>query len=243
MHHYAGSAARIKANPLHPRNIATTNKEPVQMAKKRAPGGGRKPAGDIHGKRAWFSTRITTETRAALEAEATACGKSVSQVAEALLIEAIATRREVSLSDPLEAFAYLVAQLEEVTCHGLDRDWRTDPFMFRAFKLAIGKFMDGIAPAGEVRSPIEGAPLLAKTTVFGPLDTPERRSSHVAKIVLHNFWRATEGPIRVTARYMAAMDTTVNAMARARAALLRDDASQALPSGKKLGSKSVRKSR
>jgi hypothetical protein len=229
---------------LHHHNIATTNNGSWQMAKKRrAPGGGRNPAGDIRGKKAWFSTRITNETRATLEAEAAVCGKSVSQVAEALLIEAIATRREVSLSDPLEAFAYLVAQLEEVTCHGLNRDWRTDPFMFRAFRLAIGKFMDGIAPAGEVRSPIEDTPLLAKTTVFGPLDTPEKRASHVAKVVLHNFWRATEGPIRAAPFYMAAMDTTVNAMARARAALLRDGASQALPSGKKLGSRARRKSR
>jgi hypothetical protein len=210
--------------------------------KKRASGGGRKPAGDIHGKKAWFSTRITAETRAALEAEAAASEKSVSQVAEALLVEAIATRREVSLDDPLKAFAYLIAQLEEVTCHGLDRDWRTDRFMFEAFKRAIIKFMDGIAPAGEMRSPIEDTPLLAKTTIFGPLDTPERRANHVAKVVLHNFWRATARPTRVTASYLAAMDTTVNAMVKARAALLRADTSQALPKGKKPGRKIGQKS-
>ena len=38
--------------------------------KKRAPGGGRKPAGDIHGKSSTLSTRITAETRQALETEA-----------------------------------------------------------------------------------------------------------------------------------------------------------------------------
>ena len=122
------------------------------MAKrKRAPGGGRKPTGDIRGKKAWFSTRVTNETRAALDDEAAATGKSVSQVAEALLIEALTIRREVSLNDPMQALAYVISQLANVTCHGLDRDWRTDPFMFQALKLAIGNFMDGIAPAGEIK--------------------------------------------------------------------------------------------
>ena len=55
------------------------------MPRKRAPGGGRKPAGPISGKLSIFSTRITHETRVALEAEAGMTGQSISQVAEQLI--------------------------------------------------------------------------------------------------------------------------------------------------------------
>ena len=54
-------------------------------ARKRGPGGGRKPKGDITGKGERFSTRITAETREALDREAADSGQSVSQVAERLL--------------------------------------------------------------------------------------------------------------------------------------------------------------
>jgi hypothetical protein len=205
-------------------NIATTNKGTAMAKRKRAPGGGRKPRGDIRGKNAWFSTRISAETRQALENEAAASGKSISQVAEALLIEALTTRSEVSLNDPMDALAYVISQLANVTCHGLDRDWRTDPFMFQALKLAIGNFMDGIAPAGEIRSPTEEIPGLStnRPSVWGPFDTPEARATYVATIVLSNFRTATVRPIRAAARYMIAIDKTANEMAKARAALLRD---------------------
>jgi hypothetical protein len=205
-------------------NIATTNNGTTMAKKKRAPGGGRKPSGDIRGKKAWFSTRITSETRAALESEAAASGKSVSQVAEALLIEAIAIRREVSLNDPMQALVYLISQLADVTCHGLDRDWWTDPFMFEALKLAIGKFMDGIAPTGELKSPIEDTPGFStnRPSIWGPFDTPEARANYVATIVLSNFRTATQRDVHAAAFYMAAVDVTANKMARARAALLRD---------------------
>jgi hypothetical protein len=216
------SLATGKAFGVNVHNIATTNNGITMAKRKRALGGGRKPSGDIHGKRAWFSTRITNETRQALENEAVASGKSISQIAEALLIEAIAIRREVSLNDPMQALAYVISQLADVTCYGLDRDWRTDPFMFEALKLAISKFMDGITPVGEMRSPIDDEPLLAKTTVYGPLDTPEARANYVATIVLSNFRTTTQRDVRAAAFYMAAVDVTANAMARARAALLRD---------------------
>jgi hypothetical protein len=196
------------------------------MAKrKRAPGGGRKPSGDIRGKKAWFSTRITNETRQALETEAAASDKSISQVAEALLIEALVIRHEASLNDPMEALVYIISQLAVVTCHGLDRDWRTDPFMFQALKLAIGNFMDGIAPAGEIRSPYEEIPGLStnRPSIWGPFDTPEARASYVATIVLSNFRTATMRPMRAAAsHYMAAIDATAYRMAKARVALLRD---------------------
>jgi hypothetical protein len=219
-------SATGKAFGMNAHNITTTNNGATMAKRKRAPGGGRKPSGDIYGKRAWFSTRITNETRAAIDREAAASRprKSVSQIAEALLIEALALRREVSLNDPMQALAYVISQLANVTCHGLDRDWRTDPFMFQALKLAISNFMDGIAPTGEMKSPIEDIPgfSMNRPSIWGPFDTPEARANYVATIVLSNFRTATQRDVHAAAFYMAAVDVTANKMARARAALLRD---------------------
>lgn len=63
------------------------------MARKRAPGGGRKPKGEIFGKRAVFSTRIQIETRQALERESARNKRSLSQEVE--------ERLKASLREPV----------------------------------------------------------------------------------------------------------------------------------------------
>src|SRR5262245_47348861 len=65
------------------------------MPSKRAPGGGRKPQGEIKGKSATFATRITPETRAALDRSAKRNGRSLSQEVEILLNRALG-RPEIS---------------------------------------------------------------------------------------------------------------------------------------------------
>src|SRR5215510_192595 len=86
-------------------------------AGKRKAGPGRKPAGTIRSKVSNFSTRITAETRVALEIEARATEQSVSQVAEQLLRLGIKTKRERERPDALRAFCYLVAELGELICN------------------------------------------------------------------------------------------------------------------------------
>jgi predicted HicB family RNase H-like nuclease len=52
------------------------------MTAKRAPGGGRKPQGEFKGKASMLCTRITPETRMALEMAAKESGRSLSQEVE-----------------------------------------------------------------------------------------------------------------------------------------------------------------
>lgn len=59
--------------------------------RKRAPGGGRKPKGEIAGKSALLSTRIRPDTRAMLKRAAKEAGRSVSQEAELRLIRSFAS--------------------------------------------------------------------------------------------------------------------------------------------------------
>jgi hypothetical protein len=67
-----------------------TNKE---MARKRAPGAGRKPRGEFKGKSATLTTRITPETRAAMESAAQKSGRSLSQEVERRLIDSVRNER------------------------------------------------------------------------------------------------------------------------------------------------------
>jgi hypothetical protein len=57
--------------------------------RKRAFGGGRKPLGEFKGKTTTLTTRITPQTKAALERRAKQHGRSLSQEIEACLNEVI----------------------------------------------------------------------------------------------------------------------------------------------------------
>jgi hypothetical protein len=130
------------------------------MARKRRPGGGRKP---IYSKVSNFSTRITAETRGALDAKAAEIGKSVSVAAERMLQLGIRADRDRKLDDPVRALAYVIRTIATF-CRswapdGSPCDWRTDPSVFEAFRIALGKFLERLRPPGEIDTSAEG-PLL-----------------------------------------------------------------------------------
>lgn len=151
------------------------------MAKirKRRPGGGRKPQGSIRGKTATFSTRVTAETRRALEREAAATGQSISQAAERLMQEAIGARRRRRGNNPMRALLFLIEQLalgvgggqwldlndpaftataeQKVSAERSVNAWRHVPFKFRAFEIAVAKLLNAMRPKGAVRPPLSEA--------------------------------------------------------------------------------------
>jgi hypothetical protein len=206
-------------------------------ARKRKAGPGRKPAGTIRSKVSNFSTRITAETRVALETEARATEQSVSQVAEQLLRLGIKTKRERERPDALRAFCYLVAELAELICNFKEADgkpvfdWRTTPFTFEAFRLAIQKLMDAIKPSGEIRSPTEDEPTLANSLIAGPYDSPQVRAEWATMILWHNLQSVEPGRLRqemfsppftpdefppITVDELTEIERTAYSMARAR---------------------------
>jgi len=156
--------------------------------RKRKPGAGRKPVGPIAGKRSTFSTRITAETRGALEAAAAAASprQSISQVAERLLMVALERERDRDLDDPARALGYLIGHLAEY-CRataedGRDCSWRTDPSIFETFRLALAKLLERLRPPGEIDISVEG-PLVGST--------PE----HMAEYAFRAIWSSLLTPI------------------------------------------------
>lgn len=160
-------------------------------------GAGRKPKkrGERTARKtADFSTRITRETRMAMEAEARAAGLSVSAMAEVLIKRGIAVRHDAQRKDATRALCHLIGELAGMV--GTDRisedreafAWWRDPFMFEAFKLSIAKFMNSLQDAlrlrGEMLTPVDRMPELKGTTLWGPLESAEARAEWAAAVLL-----------------------------------------------------------
>jgi hypothetical protein len=179
-------------------------------------GGRRKGAGRPRitktGKTSYFSTRITPETRALLETEARRGGLSLSTTVERLLRLGLYEKEKLAQENPLRAIFYLMGLLAERIPAGLGADpkynWRTNPFMFEAFSVAVQYLLSALQPPGEVVAPPPPPPLpewppeaVRKYTPlevaaareraeffhgirFPTFDTPERRGRDVAKSLL-----------------------------------------------------------
>jgi hypothetical protein len=188
--------------------------------RKRAPGGGRKPTGPIHGKTEAFSTRIKLETRKALLAEKKRTGQSVSQIAEQMIELGLQTMRERERDNPMLALGFLIDQLViRIADLRNDKDyrWRTDPFLFRSLQEAIHELMNRLAPAGK--------PVASSDLREGPLSTPHERGGWAVESVWSLFLYSRTGRVDwtkskpVPAHIIAKIETTIEAFERARTTL------------------------
>lgn len=171
------------------------------MARKRAPGAGRKPIAPDAGKRSHFATRITNEMRAQLEAEAAQTGKSIAYVAERWLQVGAVETRHREIDDPLRALSYLLSIVEDQTRY-LNQDekyctWRNDAFAFEAFRTATNMLLDRLKPASAAKPPteIDGAPT-------------ERTAAQHAEFAFSAAWRRLQNS---TPRSTAEVDAALRA--------------------------------
>lgn len=122
------------------------------MARKRRSGGGRKPAGPFKGKTATLTTRITPETRRALEAAAKRSGQSLSQEAEHLLRGSM---QKPPGAQRNWALAHAVAALAQRIEDGTGKTWLDDTFTNQSLRLATDTLLHYCGPdrVGEVPVP------------------------------------------------------------------------------------------
>jgi hypothetical protein len=166
-------------------------------------GGRRKGAGrpSRFNKTSYFSTRITPGTRALIEAEARRSGLSLSTTVERLLRFGLDEKEKLNREAPLRAICYLVGLLPDRIPSGWRFDpkynWRTNPFMFKAFSVAVAYLLDALQPPGEVTPPPPPPPLpplppeaprdraeFFHAIRFPTFDTPENRGRDVARHLL-----------------------------------------------------------
>ena len=120
------------------------------MAKKRAPGAGRKPRGEFQGKSAVLTTRITPETRAALErAAAKGKNRSLSQVAEkALSVYLSMLEASPERGDHINALGEAVKLVAQYIERATGQRWNDDAFSGEAVRQGCGTLIAHFAPRG-----------------------------------------------------------------------------------------------
>jgi hypothetical protein len=127
------------------------------------------------GKTSNFSTRISEKTRALLDAEARRRGESVSKVAEDLLQLGLEEMAAIRNPRPLKALLFLVEALSQNIPDGMARhldddsySWRSNPYMFAAFRAAVISLLELLRPRGEIVIPPQG-PLAKDQAALEPL--------------------------------------------------------------------------
>jgi Arc-like DNA binding domain len=125
---------------------------------------GRKSKGEFSQLTSSLTIRIPDNVRKQLESEAAARGRSLAQELLRRVNDTFKEDRDADRDPALRALNYLIAQLGEKISGGKYRhktirarmrsNWRTHPFLFRAFKVAVNKLLDTLEePAGEVCQP------------------------------------------------------------------------------------------
>lgn len=161
------------------------------MARKRAPGGGRKPK---EGRASPLSLRMPDEMRAALEASAAKRkpGKS------GLLSEEILHRLRLSFvrerderRDPAStALCRLLTEVILAVANSTvgPQDWRSDPWAFEAVRLAFDQILLRLKPPGEMRAPATRQGVWAAGTIPVRFQlgegTPEEMAHFVSDVIL-----------------------------------------------------------
>jgi hypothetical protein len=141
----------------------------LKRARKRAPGAGRKPRGDYSGKTDTFTTRITPQTRRALEQAAAASGRSLSQEVEYRLHLSL---HKLSGKPHNRALGRAIAMLAERIERETQKDWRRDAYTGLALCSAVEMVLQHFAPASEGPPPIPPAIEMAAAKM--PPDFAER---------------------------------------------------------------------
>jgi hypothetical protein len=124
------------------------------MAKKRAPGAGRKPRGEFQGKTAVLTTRITPETRAALERAAAKGKRSLSQEVEyGLRIYLSTLKRNPDRGAHVRALGEAVMLVAQYIERATGQHWREDAFTGEALRQGCAMLIAHFAPRGTPTTP------------------------------------------------------------------------------------------
>jgi hypothetical protein len=161
----------------------------MKRKRKRAPGGGRKPSGPFKQGAAQLTVRMPDDMRARLDAAARKKGWSLSQQLLWRLRVSFEKENHADHRDPAtRALCFLIAETAQRVHIGIPVEWHRNPFLFRAFKLAVASLLDALAPAGAVESPL---PEFSKVLEPRELQligdrwkTPETAAAEAAKLTL-----------------------------------------------------------
>ena len=161
----------------------------MKQIRKRAPGGGRKPSGPFRHSAAQLTVRMPDDMRARLDAAARKKGWSLSQELLWRLRVSFEKENYRDRRDPAtRALCFLIAETAQRVHIGVLVEWNRNPFLFRAFKLAVAALLDELEPAGSAKSSVPEFSKVLKPhelQLFGDRwKTPETAAAEAAKLTL-----------------------------------------------------------
>jgi hypothetical protein len=165
------------------------------MARKRAPGGGRKPS--AHTPRAQLTIRMPDDMREQLETAAMERDWTLTDELLLRLRGSFRRERDESRQPSMRALCFLISELADhivgvKVAWGKSEfgfyDWRSDPFFYKAFKIALGRLLDALEPPG----PIKVYQITANEAELEPswkhylasFKTPEARAEYSVEYIL-----------------------------------------------------------
>jgi hypothetical protein len=149
----------------------------MKRRRKRAAGGGAKPRGEVGGLTSVISVRMPKEMRENLKRAAKRSGRSITQELLSRLKESFVQDRKNYRDPATRALCFLISELAE-NIHKGTPDWRSDPFLFRAFKLAVAQLLDALEPTGKIETPLLFKAMLDAVSS----DDPMNKKPHIKKL-------------------------------------------------------------
>jgi hypothetical protein len=159
------------------------------MARKRAPGAGRKPQGEFAGKSVTFATRLTPMTRRELARAAEANGRSLSQEAERRLS---ASFKRLPGKARNRALAFTVATLASRVEEETGLNWREDAFTGTALRYAVEMLLTFLAAEFQSEPKIPPAVETAASKLPQGLAEQYRKPAGVGHMLAYNLTREIE---------------------------------------------------
>jgi hypothetical protein len=156
--------------------------------------------------RSQLTVRITDDLRAELEAAARRRNRNLTDELIGRIRLSFAREHEQKRDPATRALLFLISQLAEQVHMNSPIEWHQNPFMFRAFKLAVARLLDALEPSGKIQTPNEEvarayfevargakekpAPVLAKSSQWfvDAHETPEKTAVVVADSILRLFF-------------------------------------------------------
>jgi hypothetical protein len=132
--------------------------------------------------RSQLTVRIPDELRAELKASAQRRNRNLSDELIGRLAASFSRERDEKRDHATRALNFLFSQLAAEIHRGFRMKWHQNPFMFRAFKLAVARLLDALEPSGEMRSPYEER---------YPYKTPEKVAEAAAELTLSGLFRSS----------------------------------------------------
>lgn len=161
---------------------------------------GRKAKGETSHLREQMSLRMPTDVREELKKAAKANGRSVTQELLIRLKRSFDEDRKNYRDPATRALCFLFAELADHVHYLGTPDWRSNPFLFRAFKLAVIRLLDMLEPAGKIEPPLFRKFLLERRDkdemadnqrkhFIRIMESPEALAENAANVTLADFYR------------------------------------------------------